>query len=232
MRKKEKRRDNRIRKRRKKGKCGQFAISGLLHALTITLFRQPPLPIHLAPASPSNFSSPSGCEHEEQIWSTPVLFGDVSGKKQKKTERREATLVVFRIHDFHSGHVYIFLNVLSYILSWTGVGTKNIWHSHSSLINTIIIHVADVKYMMLLFPISFRRTLVRSCLLHNKYGEVRNLYTDAFLILLSSHGILLFLIFPHSWTEWMWLMQFLSLGLPHPRPCALKRPNNAPRHPV
>lgn len=84
MQKNEKRRDNRIQKRRKKGKCGQFAISVLLHALTITLFRQPPLPIHLAPASLSNFSSPSGCEHEEQIWSTPVLFGDVSGKKQKR----------------------------------------------------------------------------------------------------------------------------------------------------
>ena len=102
----------------KKGKCGQFAISGLLHALTITLFRQPPLPIHLAPASLSNFSSPSGCEHEEQIWSTPVLFGDVSGKKQKKTERREATPVVFRIHDFHSGHVYIFW--MYYPISYLG----------------------------------------------------------------------------------------------------------------
>ena len=118
MQKNEKRRDNRIQKRRKKGKCGQFAISVLLHALTITLFRQPPLPIHLAPASLSNFSSPSGCEHEEQIWSTPVLFGDVSGKKQKKTERREATPVVFRIHDFHSGHVYIFW--MYYPISYLG----------------------------------------------------------------------------------------------------------------
>ena len=103
-----------------------------------------------------------------------------------------------------------FLNVLSYILSWTGVGTKNIWHSHSSLINTIIIHVVDVKCMMLLFPISFRRMPVHSCLLHNKHGQARDLYTDTFPILLCSCGILLFLFFPHSWTEWMWSMQFLS----------------------
>ena len=126
MQKNEKRRDNRIQKRRKKGKCGQFAISVLLHALTITLFRQPPLPIHLAPASLSNFSSPSGCEHEEQIWSTPVLFGDVSGKEAKETERREAILRCSPNSWFPFWPCVYFLNVLSYILSWTGVGTKNI----------------------------------------------------------------------------------------------------------